>query len=224
MRIPYSRGIHNGSHDVRPRRGNHSASRQSGAPMERFEVGGSSARHSRGRRERGVTRRSSQSPRRVAGIDAPHTHSSADVGTRAARTASSQHCAAPCERMTNKAMRTDDSALSDDDEHAGLARHLDTGFLINALVPGTREDHRLRRWIREGLVVAMSSIGWAEFLCGPVSEEDRQRARKKCRRRFRTGPFRRPELVRRDGCVMGEREAVRTSGCLRAGWPDRTAP
>jgi predicted nucleic acid-binding protein len=80
--------------------------------------------------------------------------------------------------MTNKAMRPDDSSLSDDDEHAGLARHLDTSFLINALVPGTREDHRLRQWIREGLVVSMSSIVWAELLCGPVSEEDRQRARR----------------------------------------------
>jgi predicted nucleic acid-binding protein len=56
--------------------------------------------------------------------------------------------------------------------------HLDTSFLIKALVPGTREDRRLRRWIRQGGVIAMSSIGWAEFLCGPVSEVDRQRARK----------------------------------------------
>jgi predicted nucleic acid-binding protein len=80
--------------------------------------------------------------------------------------------------MTNTPMPTDDSSPRDDDEHARLARHLDTSFLINALVPGTREDHRLRRWIRQGLVVSMSSIGWAEFLCGPVSEEDRQRARK----------------------------------------------
>jgi predicted nucleic acid-binding protein len=79
---------------------------------------------------------------------------------------------------TNKPTPADDSAPSDDDEHAGLARHLDTSFLINALVPGTREDDRLRQWIRQGLAVSMSSIGWAEFLCGPVSEEDRQRARK----------------------------------------------
>jgi predicted nucleic acid-binding protein len=56
--------------------------------------------------------------------------------------------------------------------------HLDTSFLIKALVPGTPEDRRLRRWIRQGVVIAMSSIGWAEFLCGPVSDLDRQRARK----------------------------------------------
>ena len=56
--------------------------------------------------------------------------------------------------------------------------HLDTSFLIKALVPGTREDRRLRRWIGQGGVIAMSSIGWAEFLSGPVSEVDRQRARK----------------------------------------------
>ena len=80
--------------------------------------------------------------------------------------------------MTDKSAPTDDPASFDDDRHAGLARHLDTSFLINALVAGTREDQRLRQWIRQGLVISMSSVGWAEFLCGPVSEEDRQRARK----------------------------------------------
>ena len=80
--------------------------------------------------------------------------------------------------MTKKPAPTDDPPPSDEDEHARSARHLDTNFLINALVPGTREDHRLRQWIRQGLVISMSSIAWAEFLCGPVSEEDRQRARK----------------------------------------------
>ena len=80
--------------------------------------------------------------------------------------------------MTNTPAPTDDPASSDEDEHAGLARHLDTSFLINALVPGTREDQRLRHWLRQGAVISMSSVGWAEFLCGPVSEEDRQRARR----------------------------------------------
>jgi predicted nucleic acid-binding protein len=80
--------------------------------------------------------------------------------------------------MTNKPAPRDDPVPFDEDELAGLARHLDTNFLINALVPGTPEDQRLRQWIRQGLVIAMSSVGWAEFLCGPVAAEDRQRARK----------------------------------------------
>lgn len=46
--------------------------------------------------------------------------------------------------------------------------HLDTSFLIRALVPGTREDGELRRWLGEGEEVTMSSIAWTEFLCGPV--------------------------------------------------------
>jgi predicted nucleic acid-binding protein len=46
--------------------------------------------------------------------------------------------------------------------------HLDTSFLIRALVPGTREDRELRRWLAAGEGIAVSSIAWTEFLCGPV--------------------------------------------------------
>ena len=46
--------------------------------------------------------------------------------------------------------------------------HLDTSFLIRALVPGSREDRRLREWLSGGETVSMSAIAWAEFLCGPV--------------------------------------------------------
>ena len=46
--------------------------------------------------------------------------------------------------------------------------HLDTSFLIHALVPSSRADKRLRRWLRDGDDLAISSIAWAEFLCGPV--------------------------------------------------------
>lgn len=80
--------------------------------------------------------------------------------------------------MTTDQVLTGSPAPVDEDEHAESARHLDTSFLIKALVPGTREDSRLREWIRQGTIVAMSSIGWAEFLCGPVSDQDRQRARR----------------------------------------------
>lgn len=49
---------------------------------------------------------------------------------------------------------------------------LDTSFLIRGLASGTREDRRLRAWLRAGRPVGMSSIGWAEFLCGPVDAQD----------------------------------------------------
>ena len=48
--------------------------------------------------------------------------------------------------------------------------HLDTGFLIRALVRGSPEDARLREWIRANEPLGMSAIAWAEFLCGPVDE------------------------------------------------------
>lgn len=47
--------------------------------------------------------------------------------------------------------------------------HLDTSFLIRAVVAGSLEDKRLRRWLRTGETVRIASLVWAEFLCGPVS-------------------------------------------------------
>lgn len=46
--------------------------------------------------------------------------------------------------------------------------HLDTSLLIRALVRGSPADRELRRWIREGVPIAMSTVAWAEFLCGPL--------------------------------------------------------
>jgi len=46
--------------------------------------------------------------------------------------------------------------------------HLDTSFLIRALVAGSPEDRQLRRWLGGERRVGISSIGWAEFLCGPI--------------------------------------------------------
>jgi predicted nucleic acid-binding protein len=48
--------------------------------------------------------------------------------------------------------------------------HLDTNFLIVALIPGTPQDERVRRWLGTGEGIAMSAVAWAEFLCGPISE------------------------------------------------------
>ena len=46
--------------------------------------------------------------------------------------------------------------------------HLDTSFLIRALLRDSQEDRAMRGWLRTGQPLAMSAIGWAEFLCGPV--------------------------------------------------------
>ena len=50
--------------------------------------------------------------------------------------------------------------------------HLDTTYLIRALLRGSVEDRRLREWLRGGTPVAASAIVWAEFLCGPVEAQD----------------------------------------------------
>lgn len=48
--------------------------------------------------------------------------------------------------------------------------HLDTSFLVRALLAGTPQDRRLRTWLGRGEELAISCIGWAEFLCGPLKE------------------------------------------------------
>ena len=49
--------------------------------------------------------------------------------------------------------------------------HLDTSFLIHALVPGAEESGRLGGWIEDGQPLVMSTLAWCEFLCGPVDSE-----------------------------------------------------
>jgi predicted nucleic acid-binding protein len=50
--------------------------------------------------------------------------------------------------------------------------HLDTSFLIRALVPGSHEDAQLRAWLSDETPLAISAVAWAEFLCGPLGAED----------------------------------------------------
>ncbi|MEO8681896.1 MAG: type II toxin-antitoxin system VapC family toxin [Vicinamibacterales bacterium] len=50
--------------------------------------------------------------------------------------------------------------------------HLDTSFLIRALVPDSREDAQLRDWLTTETPLAISAVAWAEFLCGPLSAQD----------------------------------------------------
>ena len=61
--------------------------------------------------------------------------------------------------------------------------HLDTSFLIRALVPGTPEEAKLRKWVGEGEALLMSSVAWAEFLCGPLGSVDRELANRLVERR-----------------------------------------
>ncbi len=62
--------------------------------------------------------------------------------------------------------------------HVTLKVHLDTSFLIRSLVPASDEDRLLRAWLGSGAVLGMSTIGWAEFLCGPIENADVQLARR----------------------------------------------
>jgi len=48
--------------------------------------------------------------------------------------------------------------------------HLDTSFLIRGLVHGSAEDRALRKWLRTGESLGMSTVAWAELLCGPIDE------------------------------------------------------
>jgi len=55
--------------------------------------------------------------------------------------------------------------------------HLDTSFLIRALAPGNAEDATLRRWLDARAPLAMSTVAWTEFLCGPLEPADAGLAR-----------------------------------------------
>jgi predicted nucleic acid-binding protein len=50
--------------------------------------------------------------------------------------------------------------------------HLDTCFLIHALVPNSNADAQLREWLSRGHRISMNSIAWTEFLCGLLTSSD----------------------------------------------------
>jgi predicted nucleic acid-binding protein len=56
--------------------------------------------------------------------------------------------------------------------------HLDTSFLIRALVPGSAEAELLRDWLRSGRAVAISTLVWGELLCGPLDAATAELARR----------------------------------------------
>lgn len=55
---------------------------------------------------------------------------------------------------------------------------LDTNFLIRGLVPGSEQDEELRQWLKAGTRLGISAIAWAEFLCGPVTGDDAELAKR----------------------------------------------
>ena len=65
--------------------------------------------------------------------------------------------------------------------------HLDTSFLIRALVRGTDESARLRGWLAERRPLAVSTLVWAEFLCGPLDKESESIARRIAHRHLPLG-------------------------------------
>ena len=46
--------------------------------------------------------------------------------------------------------------------------HLDTNFLIDALVPGSAQEAQLVGWLGAGETLGISTVAWGEFLCGPL--------------------------------------------------------
>ncbi len=54
--------------------------------------------------------------------------------------------------------------------------HLDTSFLIRALIPDSAENRKLREWIASGATLVISAVAWAEFLCGPLTADELQLA------------------------------------------------
>jgi predicted nucleic acid-binding protein len=54
--------------------------------------------------------------------------------------------------------------------------HLDTGFLIRALLAGSPESEQMERWLGDGEPIHVSAVAWTEFLCGPVAGADVERA------------------------------------------------
>ncbi|HEV2353435.1 MAG TPA: PIN domain-containing protein [Puia sp.] len=56
--------------------------------------------------------------------------------------------------------------------------HLDTNFLIEGLRPGSPEQAQvLAWWSARNDDVNVSSVVWAEFFCGPLSQVHEQKAR-----------------------------------------------
>jgi len=47
--------------------------------------------------------------------------------------------------------------------------HLDTNFLIDALVAGNLQEAQLVAWLSTGETAGIGALAWGEFLCGLLS-------------------------------------------------------
>jgi predicted nucleic acid-binding protein len=54
----------------------------------------------------------------------------------------------------------------------------DTNFLIQSTVSGSPAHGRFRVWVLANEVIAISSIAWAEYLCGPLDPAGEALARR----------------------------------------------
>jgi predicted nucleic acid-binding protein len=54
--------------------------------------------------------------------------------------------------------------------------HLDTNYLIELLVRGSREAEQIEHWLATGESLAASAVVWSEFLNGPVTSLEVTRA------------------------------------------------
>ncbi len=55
--------------------------------------------------------------------------------------------------------------------------HLDTNFLVAALPLGSSLEAQIATWLGDRIPLAISTVAWAEFKCGPVSIRDQQVAK-----------------------------------------------
>ena len=55
---------------------------------------------------------------------------------------------------------------------------LDTNYLIRALVEGTPQAAQVIVWLQERRPLAMATIAWYEFCCGPLTPKDQQMAQR----------------------------------------------
>lgn len=78
----------------------------------------------------------------------------------------------------------------------GTPVHLDTSFLIRALDPSSEEWARVREWLEARRPLALSTLAWGEFLCGPLGPDDVPIARRLVQRRVPIGASEAEEAAR----------------------------